>query len=76
MRGYATPLRSLINVLKIFIIFLTIHCLYTGTCTNITQVNHVTMVKQDHLNILITWKSYYVECSIKFLLLIRKKYYG
>jgi hypothetical protein len=39
------------------------------------QVNHVTMVKQGHLNVLITWKSYYVECSITFLLLIRKKYF-
>ena len=33
------------------------------------------MVKQGHLNVLITWKSYYVECSITFLLLIRKKYF-
>ena len=71
-----SPLHSLIIVLKFFIIFLTIHCLYTGTCTNITRVNHVTMVKQGHLNVLITWKSYYFECSIKFLLLIRRKYYG
>ena len=73
------PLHSLINVLKFFIIFLTIHCLYTGTYTNITQVNHVTMVKQGHLNVLITWKSYYVEYSIKSLLLIsliKRKYYG